>query len=348
MLTPMMVQYLVGLCCLTHEPSTIEVMIGDMVMDAAAMKERDVDVTVIIKSGAETTAFKAAEVKHEGKPLDVKAVEQLCIKLRDMPTVTHRAIFSTSGYTAAARRKAIAHGVDLYAFEPWERPINQDFPDFPQAATPKEFLVCGGEHLLYWINARVFMVAPQGPGSWIYDSATRVLSKNGKAHRKFSTMEDFRLEMMKRSTGILCGQEPAKTIDMVFPYGMVADNCDYEAGPAWPHTHTLDVAPERVYVEIGDQNPFQIAFMTISGHLQWRRRMPTVEFHLLRKVEDSAVFAGAAMSGIGTDDGMMWAFVFPNRGRSIKVHRVEIPEGQMNMIRKLKLRMDPPGVQKAQ
>ena len=70
MLTPMMVQYLVGLCCLRHDPDAIDVTVGDMVMDDAAGKERDVDVTVTLTgSDGEITAFKGSEVKHEGRRL---------------------------------------------------------------------------------------------------------------------------------------------------------------------------------------------------------------------------------------------------------------------------------------
>ena len=141
MLTPMMVQYLVGLCCLRHDPDAIEVAVGDMVMDDAAGKERDVDVTVTLTGDdGEITAFKASEVKHERKALDVTVVEQLIQKLSDMPKITHKAIFSTSGYTDGACSKASSHGVELYTLKPWDRPISLDFPDFPGVGTPGEFL----------------------------------------------------------------------------------------------------------------------------------------------------------------------------------------------------------------
>jgi hypothetical protein len=92
-LSPMLVQYLVGLCCLRWDPDAVDVTIGDMVYDASAKKERDIDVTVIVsEGGAPSYAFKAYEVKRESEPLDVADVEQLCIKLMDMPSVTHRAI----------------------------------------------------------------------------------------------------------------------------------------------------------------------------------------------------------------------------------------------------------------
>ena len=107
MMTPMLVQYLVGLCCLRRNPDAVDVVLGDMVPDPAADKERDVDVTVTLhESPGVIRAFKAYEVKREKSPLDVSEVEQLCIKLLDMPSVTHRAIVSASGFTESAQAKA--------------------------------------------------------------------------------------------------------------------------------------------------------------------------------------------------------------------------------------------------
>jgi hypothetical protein len=128
-LSPMLVQYLVGLCCLKWNPDAIDVTIGDMVLDPAASKQRDVDITVTISaSGGVTHAFKAYEVKHESSPLDVTDVEQLCLKLLDMPSVTHRAIVSGSGFTSSAQSKAARHGVTLYGLRPWTRPLQEQFP----------------------------------------------------------------------------------------------------------------------------------------------------------------------------------------------------------------------------
>jgi hypothetical protein len=96
-------------------PESVEVTLGDMVLDPAAGKERDVDVTVKFKeSTGIVRAIIGYEVKREKVPLDVKHIEQLSLKLLDMPTVTHRAIVSASGFTDGAKRKASAHGVDLY------------------------------------------------------------------------------------------------------------------------------------------------------------------------------------------------------------------------------------------
>ena len=76
MLTPMLVQYLVALCCLRRNPEAVDVTIGDLVLDIAANKTRDVDVTVTLHEDDGTVrAFKAYEVKREGEPLDVAKVE---------------------------------------------------------------------------------------------------------------------------------------------------------------------------------------------------------------------------------------------------------------------------------
>ncbi|MBB5918209.1 hypothetical protein BJY24_007121 [Nocardia transvalensis] len=128
-LTPMLVQYLTALCCLRRTPEAVKITIGEMVEDEAAESTRDVDVTVTIsESGSVTDAFMAYEVKHEGPALDVAKVESLCLKVNDMPTITHRAIVSTSGFSATAQKKAARHGVDLYQLKEWTRPLQEQFP----------------------------------------------------------------------------------------------------------------------------------------------------------------------------------------------------------------------------
>src|SRR5689334_18280584 len=97
MQSPMVIQYLVGLCCRRRNPDAVDITVGDLVLDVAADKRRDVDVTVtLVEADGTISAFKAYEVKREGEPLDVATVEQLCIKLRDMPAISHRAIVSAS------------------------------------------------------------------------------------------------------------------------------------------------------------------------------------------------------------------------------------------------------------
>ena len=335
----MMVQYLVGLCCLRHDPDAIDVTVGDMVMDDAAGKERDVDVTVTLtgNDGA-ITAFKASEVKDEGKALDVTVVEQLILKLSDMPKVTHKAIFSTSGYTDGACSKASSHGVELYTLKPWERPIGQDFPDFPGIGTPGEFLAHVQSSLLYWIGFHMHFVVSSGPASFTLTDETLIVSPNGNTHSDYATLLDYKNALLMRSTGILCMQEPASTVKETFPCAMIENSEGYLAGPAWPHTHTLDLASDDAHVRLNDQEPVRIDSVTISGQLQWRKRVVEPEFRILERVSDNSIFAGAALADYGVDDGRMFAMIFPEKGRELVIHNFEIPEKQRNMIRRLKIR----------
>ena len=124
MLTPTDIHILVGLLTKVTSPDDIEIILGDLVYDVGAGKRRDVDVTVTYKdTNGIVSAFKGIEVKKHKRPLDVTHVEQLCIKLKDMSDISHKAIVSASGYTQPARKKAEAHGVDLYSFIPWSNRI---------------------------------------------------------------------------------------------------------------------------------------------------------------------------------------------------------------------------------
>ena len=64
MLTPMMVQYLVGLCCLRHDPDAVEITLGDMVYDHVAEKDRDVDITITFKDGNEILRMSGVQTEE--------------------------------------------------------------------------------------------------------------------------------------------------------------------------------------------------------------------------------------------------------------------------------------------
>lgn len=339
MFSPMLVQYLVGLCCLRHDPDAVDVTIGDMVLDEAADKERDVDITVTIVGGnGEISAFKASEVKHEGKPLDVGTVEQLILKLSNMPKVTHKAIFSTSGYTDGARNKAASHGVHLYTLQPWEDRIEDDFPDFPGVGTPSEFLHQFSGSLLCWPQHKLSITTgPGSPTSFSINDEDRVYDRVGSVHPVHPTFGEYKSAILLKSTEILYMLEPAQTILRTFPYGL-HEQSDFSLGPAWPHTHTLDVRSDEVYAKIDEGTPFQFGAITISGHLQWQRRNSKIEFHIFKRVTDGAVFSGAALAAFGVDDERMFAMIFPDKGRELGIHLFSIPEKQKNMIRKLKIK----------
>jgi hypothetical protein len=336
MLTPMQVQYLVALCCRSREPDAIDITVGDMVEDSAAEKERDVDITVTIREADGTlTAFMAYEVKREGEPLDVVAVEQLCVKLKDMPSVTHRSIVSSSGYTDGAINKAKAHDVGLYIWKPWTRPLSEQFPQFPNVGTPAEFLAGFQTTLLCWTGYKFNLICPDGPPSFTWQGDTRIVAKGGGLHGDFRTMAEFQNALLLRSTETLFSIEPAQTILRTYPLVAVGDD-GYDSSPAWPHTHTIGISEDQIFLKL-DSGPVHAVTATISGFLQWRRRKRTPEFYMMESVSLGEIFAAAAVADYGAGDGRMFVMVFPPDSRELHVHIFQLLEKHKNAIRKLKI-----------
>jgi hypothetical protein len=334
-LSPMLVQYLVGLCCLKWDPEAVDVTIGDMVLDPAAGKERDVDVTVTItESGRVTYAFKAYEVKHEGTPLDVADVEQLCIKLLDMPSVTHRAIVSASGFTSGAQSKAARHGVNLYELRPWTRPLQEQFPALTMQGTAQECFPMS-QVLLCWVNQQFAIVAREAAGPFSVQRDDKLFDASGRVHPKYKRFADYQNELLLRSTEILYPLEPALTISRTFPVPHTAPEGTVPAGPAWPHTHTLDTISDDVYVETG--NGFcRVDLITINGYLQWQRISDKSLYYVIDQIPNGEAFAGALVC-LEKREGHMTALVFSPKTRDIGIHFVRLAEKHLNCIRRLKL-----------
>ena len=339
-LSAMLVQYLVGLCCLRWDPEAVDVTIGDMVLDTTAGKERDVDVTVTVsESGGITHAFKAYEVKREAAPLDVADAEQLCLKLLDMPSVTHRAIVSTSGFTAAAQTKAARHGVTLYQLRPWTRPLQEQFPLLTMQGTIEECFPASMS-LLCWVQSQMSLVARTAAGPFSVLPEDRLLDGNGATHPKYPTFDKYRHELLLRSTEILFPLEPAATVLRTFPISFVAPDNATPAGPSWPHTHTLDVTGDNVFVHT-DKGVHQLNVITINGFLQWQRSAERPQHHIVERIPDGQAFAGALIA-LEPREGRMTGLVFSPKTREIGIHFVRLAEKHLNAIRKLKLELPGP------
>jgi len=113
MLTETDVHYIAGYLHAVTEREVEQIVLGERVFDEASGTKRDVDI-IVLRAG--DTGLAGVEVKDETRPLDVSAVEGLCLKLHDMPEIKQRAIVSASGYTEPARRKASSHGVSCLTF----------------------------------------------------------------------------------------------------------------------------------------------------------------------------------------------------------------------------------------
>ena len=333
-LSPMLVQYLVGLCCLRWDPDAVDVTIGDVVYDAGADKERDVDVTVTIsEGGAPTHAFKAYEVKRESAPLDVSDVEQVCGKLMDMPSVTHRAIVSSSGYTDGAETKAARHGVDLYALREWTRPLQEQFPALTMQGTAAECFPME-KYLLCWPNPQLSLVAREAKGSFCSGRGQRVRLPRSASR----AVRELRCLQARTTTPI--------HRDLVRHRTCCLGSADIPGSAVCPARRStcraslashpyLDVSEDGVYVNTAS-GLHKLDVVTINGQLQWQRSTEKPMYYVIEHVSDGKAFAGALISR-DLREGQVTGLVFSPKTREIGIDFVRLAEKHHNAIRKLKL-----------
>ena len=332
----MLVQYLVGLCCLRRDPEAIDVTIGDMVRDAVASKYRDVDVTVTIDDRNGRTAIKAYEVKHEKSAIDVTTVEGLCAKLNDMPQLAHRAIVSSSGYTDGARAKARGHGVDLYTLNKWDTPIEADFPGFGLVGNPSDVLQ-SGRSLLEWDDSTrltLTMDPPSRSTDHISNSDQMYSDANSDAgvrHAHHETFGSYRDALLQRSTDVLYMLDPAQSVLNTFAQPILIGDF---YGPAWPHTHTLETGGDGAFVQF-DERLRQIVNVSINGRLCWHYINTAPDYFIMRSVETGPPFS-SAMVALGQREGEMLVFAVADSPFA-QVHNVALEPKHLNSIRKLQI-----------
>jgi hypothetical protein len=125
------------------------------------------------------------------------------------------------------------------------------------------------------------------------------------------------------------------TISRTFPVPHTAPEGTVPAGPAWPHTHTLDVLSDDVYVDTRE-GICRIDLITINGNLQWQRISDKSLYYVIDQIPSGEAFAGALIS-VEKREGHMTALVFSPKTRDIGIHFVRLAEKHLNCIRRLKL-----------
>ena len=191
--------------------------------------------------------------------------------------------------------------------------------------------------LLCWINVQdQKQVARDARGPFTVRNEDGLFSASGNAHPKYKTLADYQNELLLRSTEILFELEPAVTTSRTFPVPHVATKDAIAAGPAWPHTHTLDVHNDDVYVETGN-GICRIDLITINGFLQWQRGNDKSLYYVIDEIPSGDAFAGALIS-LEKREGHMIALVFSPTTREIGIHFVRLAEKHLNCIRGLTLK----------
>ncbi|TWS17773.1 MULTISPECIES: restriction endonuclease [Tsukamurella] len=334
-LSPMLVQYLVGLCALRWDAEAVDVSVtlGGMVQDVASETTRDVDVTVTASDpDGGVHAFKGYEVKHWKNKLDVADVEALVAKFNDMPSVTHRAIVTTSGYTEPAIRKAAHHGVDLYVIADWVKPLEEQFPELaPMGGKPEE-AIRGMHFFLNWKDWSVWLGMEGNVPNFTIDANAPIFDETGRPLDFAPTYSALVKKALMRSVDLLVNLDPIvapmnAAIETHSPPSTIPDLGER------PHSHTLDAGTLGAHIVV-DGKPYKIDTITLSGSLVWDRQ--EMKYCVMERVPDGDAFAGAVIS-IGQREGQMTALLFSPKDRNIEHRPIQLLPDQLNSIRNLEI-----------
>jgi hypothetical protein len=104
--------------------------------------------------------------------------------------------------------------------------------------------------LLCWINYQFVIVAREAKGPFSVQGNDKLYNASRNLHLKYNTLADFKHELLLRSTGILFPLERAVTVSRTFPVPHSAPDGTIPAGPAWPHTHTLDLGSDDIWAAV--------------------------------------------------------------------------------------------------
>ena len=316
MLTPTDIHILVGLLTLVTSPDDIEIMLGDLVYDVKAAKRRDVDVTITCKdTNGIVSAFKGIEVKKHKNPLDITHVEQLCIKLNDMPAISHKAIVSASGYTKPAHKKAEAHGVTLYSLIPWS---NRD-EGFEHIQFDPNFII--KQQVLSWVSSPsvVFQLEIQDPNQNVeINKDTTICNVTGE-EISVKTIQQLSDKLGLIAVQQLVNNEEVKKLSpgveksVMFPFDDL----------------------NNIYIDL-EGSKKQIKQALVKGNVVWKENNLSPEYKILVKEGELKPYVGCAITEM--PQGNLIGLTVSQVDRNFNFINIPVSERNKEKIRKLQLK----------
>jgi hypothetical protein len=341
MLSPMQVQYLVGLCCLRRNPEAVEITVGHSLYDPKADYPRDVDVTVIYPNDkGEYEAIAGYEVRRESRPLEVGDVEALVTKLNDIPNVSKKSIVSASGYSQPAVKKAKAHGIDLYEIVLWDEPIREGFPKSSMKGTASEAVLFSANYLA-WIDqidvgVNVSKLAKEDSKQLVEGNLV-LLDESGNLHPKHQNFNALVQSALLHAATQLARSGDAMSIRMAPTRTPPNEWPDGPFGSPLTVKNVRVPISDQVYVQIRAEL-VQIEELQFSGSLQWFHERRQAEYYVMRRDDSTEVFAGAAVSELPGKEGVLLAILLSPDTDDVLTTTIHLTDKQKNMIRDLKLK----------
>jgi hypothetical protein len=312
MLTPNDVHLLVGLLTQASSPDNVAVELGSLVYDTAAEKLRDVDITVDHPIG-EIRALKGLEVKKHKDPLDVTHVEQLAMKLGDMPSLTSRQIVSASGYTAAAIKKAAAHDLELLKLTNWD-PKKYSF-EHAQFSGMSAF----SSRSLHYVDGPHIHIEVERAGCFDGDPALiQVTDEEGRPHSSGLTFAQFKNNIVINATNELSKTEQVSTL----------------SGDATKAVSVWMDFSDHPYLKTGDVI-VKIKGARIQGVLCWKETPCEAQYKVLVDETTDRPIIGCALAEL--PNGNLIGITASSADRTIRLITVAVSVRNLAVIREMQL-----------
>jgi len=317
-LSPTDVHYLVGLLTKISSPESVDIILGDMVHDNIADKDRDIDITVTYKgANGLISAFNGIEVKKHSRPLDVTHIEQLAAKLNDMPDISHRSVVSASGYTGSARKKAKAHGVDLFKLIPW----NNTMEGFEHIRFPPDFFI--KEKALTWAGRPLITF---NPSEYIPDKIRNQITKNSHVGNVMADENNSCKTVQQLSNNITSN---------IFRTLKDREDLNSLTPGAEKQVKYLLKGIDGIYVDLKDCRLY-LKQALLQGKVKLNERSISPEFKILVKEGELKPYVGCAIAELS--QGNLVGFTVSQVDRSLKLINIPLSDRNRKKIKLLKLK----------
>lgn len=313
MLTPTDVHVLTGLLTQASSPENVKVELGSLIYDSAAEKLRDVDVTVAEAVG-EIKGLKGLEVKKHTEPLDVTHVEQLALKLKDMPALTSRQIVSASGYTSAAIKKAAAHDVQLFRLTDWDEKYSFEHARFNEMSSfcSRSLEYVAGPHLYVELESHGEEFAKADP------SLIEVTDHQGTRQAWDVTFREFQNNLIVNTTNELQSRDE---VSLLVPN--VSKRIDISIGLS-----------DEPHLRLGKLIT-KIKSARLQGIVRWKETPHPVQYKILVNEATDQPVIGCVLAEL--PNGNLVGITASNADRTIRFINVGVSARNLSVIRKMEL-----------
>lgn len=306
MLTEVDIHFLVGLLMTVHSPDAVTVELGSRVNDVACKKRRDVDIVVSSAgSGCAEVIFCGIEVKAHSRPLDSTHVEQLALKLMDMPELMHRAVVSASGFTNGALNKAQAHDLTPYSLEAWPS-TDVTFADIRVAGGFK-FSLVEPKCKLTRSGSMLFMPTERLPDAVLSQFAP-TLAITSPQHLVGMTLSEFGRQLINRPVKELLGE---------LPVGETAVELEITLG-------------DRPHVTVAGRD-VELEKLLIRATIETQIERPVPIQRVLRNVLTNEIYGGCAVAE--QSPGHLLGVIFGRKDRNARLIVISEADRNLKVIR---------------